>query len=129
MVAQSFEEHQSYLDSLNQSTLGLINYLYSASLVVPTQHLVQRVNLVSGQTITVTAVAPVSEGDSLTVFVKSDGPTGVLAWNPAQFRFASTEFDSTANLYTIFSFLAAQDPANSNQLRWFQTTLQLTGQS
>lgn len=90
---------------------------------------VLRTTLATASTTTITTALPVNSGDMLTVIVKANGNTALLAWDAAVFRFAQTEFDSTASTYTVFSFIGTQDPDNGGAMRWFQTGLPLTGQT
>ena len=120
------------LDNIHSALLGLNSALGSATLSVSVlipQASVLRTTLVAGHTTTITAPLPVNNGDTLTVIVKSAGPTALLAWDSTVFRFTAAGFDSTNNKYTVWSFVGDADPDNGNAMRWFQTTIPLTGQS
>jgi hypothetical protein len=101
--------------------LGIIAGLPTSSVL--------RVTLVTATTTTITAPLPVNSGDQLFVFVEAVDDTALLAWDTTVFRFAQTQFDSTASTYTVFSFIGTPDPDNGGDMRWFQTTLALTGQT
>jgi len=72
--------------------------------------------LTSGTTTTIVLPTPTPSG-TLYVFVKADGPTAALAWG-ASAKWAPTELDSTANTWTVFTFIGRRDPLDSI-IKWF----------
>jgi hypothetical protein len=124
----------SYQDQINSLLKKLgpfqadIAALLSILQAIPVSN-VLRVTLAASSTTTITTALPVNSGDTLTVIVKAAGDTALLAWDSTVFRFAQTQFDSTASTYTVFSFVGTEDPDNGGDMRWFQTTLPLTGQT
>lgn len=84
-------------------------------------------SLAAGFTIPLNAADPTDTGQLLFVFLRAAGPTALFTWG-AMFRFASTEFDSTGGLITVFSFVSKVDAIDST-LKWWQTCAQWTGQS
>lgn len=131
MIGQSLGSHQDQINLLLgklkpfQDDLALLLSIIAG---LPTSS-VLRVTLVTASTTTITAALPVNSGDQLFVIVAAVDDTALLAWDSAVFRFAQTEFDSTASTYTVFTFLGTPDPDNGGAMRWFQTTLPLTGQT
>ena len=125
-LAEMGERFQQYLDSLNATDIATLRFLSSVSLPNVASSSVLVVILSAGHTITVTT-APPNEGDSLTVFVKVAGPTGVLAWDSSVFKFASTELDSTSLTWTVFNFKGTSLTGTFASPLWCMNTLPLTG--
>lgn len=128
--------HQEHLDALGLGLGNLLAYLDSlirsgtiAPPIPPTPTLatILNVTLVAATTTTINPIPPTIEGLFLIVFVKSAGPTALLAWDPSML-FAQLGFDSTVDLWSTFPFVARIDPTDSI-LKWTQYSIQLTGQS
>lgn len=128
--ARSFETHQQYLDALNSQIGQLIGVLQQTNVtptVIPPPASVIEQSLSAGFTIPINVADPTDTGQLLYVFLRAAGPTALFTWG-TMFRFASTEFDSTGGLITVFSFVSKVDAIDST-LKWWQTCAQWTGQS
>lgn len=126
-VGEACGSYQNQINSLLGRLRDVRTDLETLLALIVGASVVLHVDLVGSSTKTITYSAPVREGQLLTVLVASEGDTALLAWDATVFGFAQTEFDSTANTYTVFRFVAMIDPV-ANNYRWFQSGQAFTSQ-
>ena len=123
-IAEALETLYQGLGDVSQA---LATATVEGSITIPPAATVVDFTLVAAMTTTITPVPPTSAGQLLYYFVQSAGSTALLAWGTTV-KFGTANFDSTANLWTVFSFVARIDPVDS-VLKWFETCLPYTSQS
>lgn len=87
---------------------------------------IQEVTAVHATTTAIPASVTPAVDDILYVFVTQDSTgNGLISWN-SLFRFAITDIDTSPNTESVFSFVGRTD--SDSTVRWFMTSLPLTGQ-